>query len=168
MPVARVSRRNSPSPLGVAQHVVSRAVETIPFGIGLHRPAQDDAVAIGATHGFNIDVEILYGVFDAVPGESAHGIGARQQIVIIGFLHDGVADSHAQGDAPWDSRCPREHTRHAHGGSQKAKQGPSYYYIAVSSSLYVYLDVYTLYLLPPLPAFPPEFEPFTTKLLPPV
>ena len=43
-----------------------------------------------------------------------------------------------------------------------------YYYIAVSSSLYVYLDVYTLYLLPPLPAFPPEFEPFTTKLLPPV
>ena len=109
--------------LGVAKHVVARAVETIPFGIGFHCPAQDNAVAIGAAHGFNIDVEILYGVIDTVPGEGAHGIGARQQIVIIGFLHDGVADSHAQGGAPWDSRCPREHTRHAHGGSQKPNKG---------------------------------------------
>ena len=74
----------------MAQHVVSRAVETIPFGIGFHCPAQDNAVAIGAAHGFNIDVEILYGVIDAVSGEGAHGIGARQQIVIIGFLHDGI------------------------------------------------------------------------------
>ena len=86
--------------LGVAKHVVARAVESVPFGIGLHRPAQDNAIAIGAAHGFDIDVEILYGVIDTVSGKGAHRVGAWQQIVVAILLHDGINGSHAQGGTP--------------------------------------------------------------------
>ena len=72
---------------------------------------------VGAT---TEQVGAVFGEMLSRPGVMA---GCMIAVVVIGFLHDGVADSHAQGGAPWDSRCPREHTRHAHGGSQKPNKG---------------------------------------------